>query len=227
MPENSTGNQSKPIPPYVAYKTFENFVDTLHARAIPSRIDRGVMSTMSGGVQSHLMSALRYFDFVNSVGQPTDRMKAFVNSEGEERKKQLIALVRWAYPFLFQGFDLSSVTQAHLIEQFEAQTAATGATLRKCVGFFLAISRAAGLEVSPYLKRTRAPRVNGTRRKGASTGNVPPTSSQREDRMESQQSDWSRALLEKFPAFDPNWSEEVQAKWFAAFERLMGAKHND
>lgn len=32
---------------------------------------------------------------------------------------------------------------------------------------------------------------------------------------------WARLLLEKFPDFDPSWSEDVQTKWFEAFDRLM------
>jgi len=28
------------------------------------------------------------------------------------------------------------------------------------------------------------------------------------------------ALVKKFPVFDPAWPDEVQAKWFALFDRL-------
>jgi hypothetical protein len=34
-------------------------------------------------------------------------------------------------------------------------------------------------------------------------------------------------LLEKFPAFDPNWPEPIQAKWFEGFARLMGSVEKD
>jgi hypothetical protein len=34
-------------------------------------------------------------------------------------------------------------------------------------------------------------------------------------------------LLEKFPAFNPEWSEEIQAKWFAGFEKLMRSTGED
>jgi hypothetical protein len=32
---------------------------------------------------------------------------------------------------------------------------------------------------------------------------------------------WQQILAEKFPAFDPNWPGEVQAKWFEGFNKLM------
>jgi len=28
-------------------------------------------------------------------------------------------------------------------------------------------------------------------------------------------------MLAKFPTFDPNWSDEVKLKWFAAFDELL------
>ena len=34
-------------------------------------------------------------------------------------------------------------------------------------------------------------------------------------------------LLEKFPEFDPEWSEEIQAKWFTGFEKLMKSTGED
>ena len=34
---------------------------------------------------------------------------------------------------------------------------------------------------------------------------------------------WAQMLLPKFPTFDPWWPDDVQAKWFAIFARLMGS----
>lgn len=34
-------------------------------------------------------------------------------------------------------------------------------------------------------------------------------------------------LLEKFPPFDPNWPEPIQAKWFEGFARLMESLDKD
>jgi len=225
MTNDKTEVQSKSIPPYVSYRTFENFVDSLRATVIPSRIDKAVMSTMSGGVQSHLMSALRYLEFVTTAGQPTERMKALVHSEGEERKKRLLEMTRYAYQFLFKNFDLANVTPQHLEEQFQANTSATGATLKKCVAFFLAASKAAGCELSPLLKKTRSPRSNSQRRRTA--GGASGESEPRHDKKDEGNSTRFELLLSKFPNFDPGWSDELKTSWFAAFDRLMGAKDND
>lgn len=165
MAEKGTDARSKAIRPYGAYRTFENFLDSLRAqKVIPSRIDRGVMHTMSGGIQGHLIAALRYLEFVTANDQPTERPKMVTQAEGEGRKKLLAEMVRYTYPFLFENFDLSSVTPKHLEEQFEANTGATGSTLKKCVAFFTHLCRAADLPLSPLLKRTQGARTNGQRR---------------------------------------------------------------
>ena len=42
-----------PVPPYVAYKTLKNFVER-YKQGLPSRIDRGLMGSMSGAAQSQV-----------------------------------------------------------------------------------------------------------------------------------------------------------------------------
>lgn len=226
MADTSNHNESKGIPPYVSFRTFENFLDTLHARVIPSRIDKAVMATMSGGVQSHLMSALRYLEFVTTASEPTERMKAVVNSEGEERKKRLLEMTRYAYPFLFKNFDLANVTPQHLEEQFQANTSATGATLKKCVVFFLAASKAAGCELSPLLKKTRVTRGNSQRRRTPAGTAGGATEHRRDTPHDENPSNRFELLLSKFPTLDPSWTDEIKAKWFESFERLLEVKKN-
>ena len=46
------------LPPYVAYRTFRSFIQLL-SPAVPGRIDRSLMASMSGASQSQLIHALR------------------------------------------------------------------------------------------------------------------------------------------------------------------------
>jgi hypothetical protein len=32
---------------------------------------------------------------------------------------------------------------------------------------------------------------------------------------------WNAMLLEKFPAFDPGWNDDLKMKWFSAFDELL------
>ena len=216
--------EQKKVPPYLAFKTFSNFLDTIKAK-IPSRIDRSVMATMSGAVQVQLMAALRYLDFVNSADVPTAHMVQFIESDGEERKKRLREMLSRSYPFLFQNFELSTSTSEHLEDQFKTETAASGDTVRKCVAFFMAAAKAAGVPLSPHLESIRL--RGGRQRKKASSPPVPAAGQKpgggADEAKPKDRSTWSEILLAKFPSFDPNWPDDVKSRWFDAFERLMKA----
>ena len=150
-PEGHKGHN----PPYVAYKTFKNFTDSLRM-AMPSRIDRSVMHTMSGAAQSHVMSALRSMDFVTKQGLTTDAFREFVISEGDGRRVALTSAIRTGFPFLFDGsIDLPSATGKQLLEKFDA-TSLNGNTLRRSVAFFLAAAKDAGIAVSPYFNKIQS-----------------------------------------------------------------------
>src|SRR5262245_51299380 len=61
-------------PPYLAYRTLKNFLDALK-KGIPGRIDRSVLSNLSGGAQSMLIGALRFFALIEADGTPTDTLE--------------------------------------------------------------------------------------------------------------------------------------------------------
>src|SRR5438128_10488002 len=94
------------VPPYVPYRTFRNFIDSLK-QGIPARIDRSVMSSMSGALQSQLTGALRYLGLITVSGQPTSYLPTLVNSEGPDRAKLLRAIIAKSYPFLGVPFNIT------------------------------------------------------------------------------------------------------------------------
>ncbi len=208
--------QRQLAPPYLPFATVRTFLDRLKV-GIPSRIDKSLMTSFSGAVQTNLLNALRYLGLVSSNGAPQDRLGALVNSEGAERQKLLTAVLRNAYPFLFSGFDLKATTAKHLAERFEEQ-GVSGGTVEKSVAFFLAAAKDADIPVSPHVKAVRGPRQPGRpRRQADPVGNgtgVP-------NAIEGDALSWAQMLLSKFPSFDPAWSDEVKSKWFDAFDKLM------
>src|SRR5271165_6638743 len=63
------------VPPYLAYRTFTNYIDGLKANgAPPSRIDRSVLGAFSGGVQTQLISTLRYLAARGASGEFSARL---------------------------------------------------------------------------------------------------------------------------------------------------------
>ncbi len=153
--EETTEHKKPHSPPYVAFKTFGNFVNSLKI-TLPGRIDRSVMHTMSGGAQSHIMASLRSMDLISGHGIPTEVFRELVNSEGEARKKALLSAIKIGFPFLFDGsIDLSSATGKQLLERFDSAPL-TGNTLRRSVAFFLAAAKDAGLNLSPYFSKIQS-----------------------------------------------------------------------
>jgi hypothetical protein len=203
-------------PPYISYRTFSGFLDRLSKR-IPSRIDRSVMSSLSGSNQSQLMAALRYLELISGTGQPTERLSKLLDSSSETSQAAMRDLLVSSYPFLFKTFDLKKATFDELSERF-VSAGASGDTVRKCIAFFLAAAKYAGLQISPFVTSRRRLRVRVGPRKpseAATTGR--PQGAIRSNEAKT----WREMALLKFPEFDPSWPIEIKTQWFDAFCRLM------
>jgi hypothetical protein len=213
--------QPQTVPPYMPYRSLRNFLDSLK-QGIPSRIDRSVMPSMSGALQSQLAATLRYLRLITPAGHPTDLLPKLVNSEGPERAQILREIIAKAYPFLGLPFDITTATPRMVEEQF-ANAGASGGTVDKCVNFFLAAAKEAEIGLSPHLKNMRAmpilrrPRVMRDQSAQASA-NAPVFD---ESAGSGQMVTWAQMLLSKFPSFDPSWPDDVKSKWFDAFDKLM------
>jgi hypothetical protein len=221
--EKTPPNPMSHVPPYAPYRSFRNFIDGLK-QGIPSRIDRSVMPSMSGALQSQLTATLRYLELITPSGVPTPALAVLVNSEGAERSKVLRQLLHSAYPFIFDKdkFDLMGATPRMLEEQF-AHAGASGGTVYKCINFFLAAAREAQFEISPHLKSGRGVRSSRTRQRSARNSSDSSINGGEGavDFNEGSELTWDQMLLSKFPSFDPAWPDEVKIKWFDGFHRLM------
>src|ERR1700722_15740673 len=126
------------------------------------------MGTMSGAVQSQLVTALKYLQLMSDNHVPTEDMKRLVVAEDVERTKLMKALIIKHYPFVFGGdFDFATATGSMLQERFEEHTGASGETVTRCIAFLKDAAQDAGIAVSPFLSHKKG---NGAgRKKPAST----------------------------------------------------------
>lgn len=219
----SEEKDTKPVPPYLAYKTLKNFLRSL-SQGLPSRIDKTVMPSLSGGAQSQILHALKYLNLIEHSGAPTPALEPLVKAQGEEFQAQFALAMRASYPFLRDSaFNLQTTTAGQLDEQFGKL--ASGDTIRKCVTFFLSAAIDNGIPLSPYLKAPkRRSSPNGKARKSRPASSAIDNSHAKDQPPPPPSLSWQQMLLEKFPEFDPNWTTEVQAKWFEAFNKLMQDK---
>ncbi len=214
----------KRLPPYVSYRTFQNFLDRLQ-QGIPARIDRSYWSDrLSGSTGTQLMSALRFLGLIDANGTPTSRLRLLAQAKGAQRTEILRQLTSEAFIFLQGSFDSQSGTYAQLEEAFHSTFELTDGVRRKCVKFFVALASDAGMPLSPFIiKRLRSVRGStGTkptiRRRGTKANRnliVPQNFEEIPPEMS-----WDRTLLTKFPTFDLSWSDEVKLGWLQAFDGL-------
>jgi hypothetical protein len=218
-----TENITQSKPPYVAYKTFTNFISSLRESGIPDRIDRSVIPGLSGVAQSFLLAALRYLGLINNDGSPAPTLKDLVDNTATE-KATLAKIIKEKYGFIFGGsFNIASATDAQLTEIFKEQ-GLNGSTIVKALSFFTSLCESAGIQISPHLKSKRSSiGGNGTARrpyrKRKSADEVPPIVPAQHA---SHAKTFQELLLEKFPTFNPDWEAETAKKWFDNFEKLMG-----
>ncbi len=222
-------------PPYVTYATFNTLIKGFREGVLPSRIDRSVMPGTANGVQTYLLSALRFFGLTDDKGTPTSDFKILVDADldDERRKTEWKRIVERSYDFIFNGgLDLQRATESQLDEKFR-EKGLDGATLRKCHTFFTKAVEAAGIALGPHAKSsTKSSGGSGTprgpRRKkkveGGAAGNGGVTGGGGGGREnETVAKSMREMLLAKFPPFNPEWPVDIQTKWFAGFEKLMAS----
>ncbi len=221
-----SGNQGVGVAPYVPFSTFRNFLDRISVR-VPSRIDHSVMPRTSRVMRFQLAAALRYMGLVSRDGSATETLVRLAKARGEERRQALAEVIRAAYPYLFGDFDLANCTTAQMSQEFR-RSGASGDTIRKCVAFFIAACREAGVDVSPHIKPFWRAEAGGQRSANSSEiadsliENPNFGSPQQEDALTVKApSDWRASLLLKFPNLDPTWSDEIKSKWFDDFSKLI------
>jgi hypothetical protein len=157
--------ERKAVPPYLSYKTFMNFINGMAETTIPMRIDRDLLRNLSGAAQGHLLATLKYLELIDAEGKPDERLGALARSQGEERKRLLLDILKKSYPFLFSNdFDVQRATSRLMHEKF-TEAGASGDTVRKAVAFFLTAAEAAGIPISPHVKRSGRIGGNNTRRR--------------------------------------------------------------
>lgn len=151
-------------PPYVTNATFTNFIKGLRETGIPSRIDKSVLSKLSGSSQSALVAGLKWLDLIDAAGVPTAKLQALVDAEGPKYSQALRSVLEGSYAFMTDGsIDLAKGTGSQLEAKFR-EYGPTGSTVSKCMAFFIVAARDAGVQLGPHIKAPKT-QSNGNTKK--------------------------------------------------------------
>ncbi len=151
-----TDNGKKQKPPYVPFGTFVNFINGLNEEPLPTHIDKSLMPTLSGGIQSILLSSLRATGLINEDGSPSERLERYAAANDAEKKKILVEAIQAGFPALFASdVDLTRMTPHKFDEILRNEYDLSSSTLDKSASFFLSAAETCGLTLGSHLKNRR------------------------------------------------------------------------
>jgi hypothetical protein len=218
---------SSTAPVYVPYATLVSALDALRQHGTPRSgiIDKTVWDTQSGAIQGQLILGFKFLGLIDDQRRALPSLAPLVAASAEERKSLLKKLIEEKYRSIL-SLDLMTISQGQLEDAFRALNV-SGSTLVRATRFFIKACTELGIPIAKRLsERTRSigPRKkrspNGSRQ-SSNVASVPINPN------EQRSGTWEQQLLDKFPTFDPNWPDPLKDKWFAGFERLMGAKRGE
>ena len=204
------------IPPYVAYKTFRNFLEFLKDN-FPSRIDRSVWGPRYSGTSGQqLMTALKVLNLIDEKGIPKEILTHLVNTEGENRRSILRKILMNTYEPIFK-IDLTKATKSQFHEVFKNFDTKEGVII-KCEAFFIQACQDAGIELSSFIL---ARRHTSSRKNNTSSIRTKIVSKNDNDNMGFNSNNFVvSSILKKYPEFDPSWDSKVQEKWLEGMIKL-------
>jgi hypothetical protein len=169
---------SKRIPPYLAFKTFLNSLDTL-SQGIPTKLDRSFWKNQSGINQGLLMGAYRFFWLVNERDESTEYLITLAQHP-DKRAATLKKLITDQYLVVLEKGDITKSTMKMLEDAFGEVYPVTGETKQKAITFFLKAAKFADMSLSPYLltqlrNEAKKPRKTRQRAGRQELGNDPPS----------------------------------------------------
>jgi Family of unknown function (DUF5343) len=216
--------KQKTSPPYVAWRTFLNFISSLRETGLPSQINRSVMSHLSYSTQAQLLAALRSLGMTDAAGTPTSILAQLVDANEKNQGAVINKILRDNYAFIFNNLDLSRATPDELDNQFK-KVGISGSTVGRAVAFFLGAAGSSGYALSAHIKKIGTPSTGAKASRPTRKRRI-----QAKPNVETKRgvtagapnaNGFEHSLLNKFPDFDPNWPEEIKKSWFEGFKQLM------
>jgi len=210
-----------PRPPYVTYATWVRVLEDVQERK-PTQLDGSYFRELglSDSTGVTVKAALWFLGLVEGDNMPTENLLELAKAEGDDRKRLIRQIVDEAYEPIVGGVDLEHATMGHLLDSFK-RAGAEGNVGHKCVTFFLALAKDAGMTLSASLltkSRVGAAQRHEGGRAGGSRGIVGVPRSRLPRRSAGV---GPSHLASKLPSFDPNWPKEVRDEWLAHHRTLQ------
>jgi len=209
-------------PAYVPYATFMSALDNLRTHGIPNTgiIDKSLWDTQSGAIQGQLLLTFKFLGLIDEQNRVLPPLPVLSKASGEDRKVALKPIIEEKYKQVI-ALGLSTISPGQLDEAFRKLNV-NGSTLIRAVRFFVKACQECGIPISKRIvENARSSAVTALRRPKKNGGGKREPDEQHTSEEVRVSSSIEDKLLAKFPEFDPNWPDQLKAKWFEGFERLM------
>ena len=213
--------QTKPPPPYFAFKTLTNMIVKMEEHGPPNRVDRTFLTGMSGAGQTQFIAGLKSLGLIDEDGAVQPALVEMVQKP-DERPALIGKLLRDRYPKAV-ALGEGNATTGQLIDVFK-EYGVQGDTARKAIAFYLKAAEFAGdIPVSPNFK-TPSVRTSGggakRRPRKANTENNPPPPSVNAG-VPGGLHPALAGLLATIPKQGNTWTKDEHDRFKAAFDPVL------
>lgn len=155
--------------PYISFKTLTNLFERLEPEP-PPRINKSVLTYLSGGYSLQVLSALRGLKLIDANGKPSEELVELVTLPSS-RKETMGRVLRRTYASVFDSNDLTKATSGQLEEAFATYKLA-GETKKKALVFFIKGAEYCEIPLSTLITTAKRMRTPGgsSQRKGGGRG---------------------------------------------------------
>jgi len=212
------------IPPYVAFKTFQTFLEFL-SEGMPSRIDRSIwLNRFSGSNGTQLMTAIKFFELVDSDGIPSEDFINLASKDIILQKKIFRKILYKFYSHIFE-LDLENATKSQFREAFR-QFGTKEGVLVKCESFFIQASKFSDITLSSHILARRHNNKPASVEKSKSSIKSNSANILTKKNSIEKNTNIVKIILDKYPEFDPSWSPDVQKAWIESLTKLYESLNN-
>ena len=170
------GKKDKTTPAYMPYATFKNTVETFADTTTPTKLDRHVVSNLSGAAHSALISGLCFMGLANKDESVTEGFGALVRARRkseQEYETVLIEILHGVYDSIIWEVNIENGTLPELEKAFKGSGIPRGQMLTKSIRFYVKALQDCGFPVSPHITKPRARRTHTRKKQTAEKNDTP------------------------------------------------------
>jgi len=177
-----------------------------------------------------MLQSLQFLGLINKEGRTEPLLSKLVKASSAEYGAVLRDIVTKAYAFIFSnGLDLETTTTPKVEAKFREQ-GVSGSTVNKCIAFFLACCKDAGIPVSKFVRTPPVTTVRPPRRNASvgASGDAEDSTAYGADENFVVEPKIARihplvlGFMKVLPEPGTPWPKAEREKWFTAFNAVLG-----